>query len=116
VSTRIGILGQEAGAQGVLHHPNDAEVGRHYLSLPLRYGSVTKTQRGSYRRPGAVRRKVDGSIKWDACVSPKARRTRDGKGCGVIHCRRGLIEARAEILLLVWGPGAGAEGGREALF
>jgi len=43
VSTRIGILGQEAGAQGVLYHPNDAEVGRHYLSLPLRYGSVTKT-------------------------------------------------------------------------
>jgi len=31
VSTRIGILGQEAGAQGVLYHPNDIEVGRHYL-------------------------------------------------------------------------------------
>jgi len=30
--------------------------------------------------------------------------------------RRGEIEARAEMASLVWGPGAGAEGGREALF
>jgi len=109
-------LGQEDGAQGVLIQPEWIRGCEH--TLVRRCATAAKDNDVERLISTHRSREAEGDVstKQGVRALPKTRPTCDGKGRGAIRTSRcDEIPARAGFTPQVWGPGAGAEGGREAL-